>query len=29
MTIEMIVTVTGRPGVQLGGEIESGVVRGR
>jgi hypothetical protein len=27
MTIEAIVAITGRPGVHLGGEIESGVVR--
>jgi hypothetical protein len=27
MTIETVVTLTGRPGVHLGGEIESGVIR--
>jgi hypothetical protein len=27
MTIEAVVTFTGRPGVHLGGEIESGVIR--
>jgi hypothetical protein len=27
MTIETVVTLTGRPGVHLGGEIESGAIR--
>jgi hypothetical protein len=27
MTIEAVVTLTGRPGVYLGGEIEAGVVQ--